>query len=167
VMVSKSTDSVSERDLFLGCDPGAASGGLAILDAHGQIVDASAMPATERDIAQYLEEFQPRIRKAFIEAVHAFPGQGVASQFVFGQHYGLLRGLLIALKIPFEQVSPQRWKRTLGLTSDAADSKLQKKNKSKQLAGQLWPDYRATHATAEALLIAEVCRRAHGNGNNG
>src|SRR5437879_4270946 len=39
------SSAASERNLFLGCDPG-ASGGLAIVDADGRIVSTVAMPET-------------------------------------------------------------------------------------------------------------------------
>ena len=117
------------------------------------------MPTTEWDTCELLSEYQPSIRKACIEAVHAFPGQGVTAMFSFGRNYGFLRGILIALQIPLLEVAPQKWKRDLGLKFTAQDSKKDKKNGSKQLAQQWFPSLKITHATAEALLIAEWGRR--------
>jgi hypothetical protein len=143
-------------NLVLGIDPG-QSGGLALI-ADG-FCAVSPMPDIEADTAELLREYAPYIVRCYIEAVHSMPKQGVASSFKFGKSYGFLRGLLVALQIPFEDVSPQRWKKSLGLRYTAEDSKTEKKNGSKQLARQWFPTLRITHATAEALLIAEFGRR--------
>ena len=94
---------------------------------------------------------------ATIEAVHAFPKQGVSSTFKFGVNYGLLRGLMIAGAIPFEEVSPLKWQREMACLSKGD------KNITKARAQQLFPGIKITHATADALLIAEYARRKHGN----
>jgi hypothetical protein len=143
-------------NLVLGVDPG-QSGGLALI-ADGFCV-VSPMPDTEADTAELLREYAPYIVRGYIESVHSMPKQGVASSFKFGRSYGFLRGLLVALQIPFEDVSPQRWKKALGLKYSADDSKTEKKNGSKQLAQQWYPTLKITHATSEALLIAEFGRR--------
>jgi hypothetical protein len=152
-----------DRTLFLGVDPG-ASGGLAILDSSGAVVDVSPMPETERDVSTYAAEFAPRIRMAAIEQVHSMPGQGVSSSFKFGMSYGGLRMALIAHGVPFEAVSPGAWQRAMGCLvkgrADASDRKTAKKNGTKARAQELFPGQRITHATADALLIAEHCRRA-------
>src|SRR5678816_4934722 len=108
-----------ERDLFLGIDPG-QSGGIAILDRDGRIVHVEKMPETERDTVNLLEEFAPRIEFAVIEKVTPMPmgpngerRQGFASTWKFGQHYGFLRGVLVALKLRFDQVRPQEWQASM------------------------------------------------------
>jgi crossover junction endodeoxyribonuclease RuvC len=143
------------RDLFLGIDPG-ASGGIAILDEGGGIVVCEPMPATERDIADMVGEFAPRIHMAVIEAVHSMPGQGVSSSFKFGMSYGGLRMVLVSLRVPFEAVAPQAWQRSLHCLSQGD------KNKTKARAQELFPGQRVTHAVADALLLGEFCRRIHG-----
>lgn len=157
-----------DRDLFLGVDPG-GSGGLAVLDRNGKVVNASAMPDTEKDISEYVREFAPRIRMAFIEAVHSMPAQGVSSSFKFGMSYGALRMVLIANEVPFEAVSPMKWQKRIGCSipgrKSAADSKTEKKNHNKAIAQQLFPKQKITHAVADALLLAEDCRRVHGASN--
>lgn len=45
-----------------------------------------------------------------VELVHAMPGQGVSSMFSMGRGLGVLEGMLTAYQVPFELVSPQRWK---------------------------------------------------------
>jgi crossover junction endodeoxyribonuclease RuvC len=140
--------------IFLGIDPG-SSGGLAWL-GHGQAI-ACKMPDTERDMWELIrgrERYQGKVF-AVIEAVHSMPKQGVASSFKFGRSYGFLRGCLVASGIPFEEVTPQKWQKALGCLTKGD------KNVSKRKAQQLFPSLKITHATADALLIAEYARRTY------
>jgi crossover junction endodeoxyribonuclease RuvC len=148
-----------ERDMYLGVDPG-QSGGFVLLDPDGRVDAAWKMPATERDTADLLGEFAPRIRVAAIEAVHSMPGQGVSSSFKFGASYGGLRMALICLRIPFTGVSPHKWTSDMGLTRKTlSEGRTAKKNRNKARAQELWPGTKWTHATADAALIAEWIRR--------
>jgi len=141
---------MSHQNLYLGIDPG-QSGGIALLG--DELTEAYKMPATEADLRDLLEEYAPYIKSAAIESVHSFPKQGVASSFAFGRSYGFLRGLLIALRIPFREVAPGSWQRTMGCLTKGD------KNVSKAKAQQMWPKLKITHATADSLLIAEYARR--------
>lgn len=47
---------------------------------------------------------------AVLEQVNAMPKQGVSSSFKFGQNYGELHGILLALNIPFVRMRPAIWK---------------------------------------------------------
>ncbi len=138
-------------NLYLGLDPG-QSGGIGIIGGTDR---AHAWPETEHETAQLLEEiiFKARTAVAVIELVHSMPRQGVASSFKFGRHYGFLRGLLVALKIPFLEVTPQKWQKEMGCLTHGD------KNVSKARAQQLFPNQRFTHATADAMLLAVYCSR--------
>lgn len=50
---------------------------------------------------------------AAVEKCQAMPKQGVTSMFKFGKGYGALLGVLAALDIPTELVTPQTWKRSV------------------------------------------------------
>ncbi|MGL4498487.1 MAG: hypothetical protein ACRCU2_05435 [Planktothrix sp.] len=92
-----------------------------------------------------------------IENVHAMPGQGVTSMFSFGMGYGIWLGIIAALSIPVEFVTPQTWKKHYSLGSD--------KESSRVTALQLFPSQsenlklKKHHGRAEALLLAEFLRR--------
>lgn len=135
--------------VVIGIDPG-QSGGIVLLSDSWIL--PHKMPETERDIVDLLEETKPP-RFAFIELVHSMPRQGVASSFKFGRGYGFLRGVLSALSIPFEDVTPQKWQKELRCLTKGD------KNVSRAAAQRLWPEIRWTHATADAALIAEYGRR--------
>ena len=140
------------KSVFIGIDPG-QSGGIAFID--GSFASASKMPESEKDTADMLEEFlafeAPLV--CFIENVHTMPKQGISSAGKFMRHYGFLRGLLIGLKIPFEEITPQVWQKEMNCRTGGD------KNVSKAKAQQLWPNLKITHALADALLIAECARR--------
>lgn len=158
---------------FLGVDPG-ANGGFAIISGDG-IAQAFRMPKTEADVARLFEEriVPARVVYAIIEAVHSFPGQGVASSFTFGRNAGLLIGLLLAHGISFEEVPPRTWQKALGIPPriktpkkpkpfmqyPAEESNTDWKNRLKAKAQTLFPGLDITLATADALLIAETARR--------
>lgn len=50
---------------------------------------------------------------AVLELVHAMPRQGVVSTFTFGQGYGAIKGILAALGIGYEEVTPQKWQKAI------------------------------------------------------
>lgn len=146
--------------LIIGIDPG-KSGGIA-WQALGsrEYADATKIPDTESDAAILLRELMGRHRTwfAYLEKVGATPQMGTCSAFTFGRSYGFLRGLLIGLAIPFDEVSPQRWQADFGLKQ--AGKKLgkadtEKHNAIKAKAQQMFPALQMTHAKAAALLISE------------
>lgn len=144
-----------KKKLYIGIDPG-KSGGIAALYPDGQVHLTAKLSETEKDIAEVLKNFDSSFThwpSALLERVHAMPKQGVSSSFTFGRCYGFLRGLLIALEIPFDEVTPQAWQKSLRCMTKG------NKNVSKQKAQQLFPKIKVTHAIADALLIAEYLRR--------
>lgn len=88
------------------------------------------------------------------------PKQGVVSMFNFGKNFGFIQGLLTAYSIPYELVTPQKWKKEFQITGD--------KNSSIAVCKRLFPDVDLRRAeryrkdddnSAEALLLAEYVRR--------
>ena len=144
--------------IFLGLDPG-YSGGCAVID--GKHVDAFGWPETDADTAHTIAPFAGTDCFAYLESAHSMPKQGVSSSFKFGTHYGFLRAVLVCYKIPFVLIAPHKWQKEMGCLTRGD------KNISKQKAQQLFPGIKITHATADALLIAEYARRKHGNSNAG
>ena len=146
---------------YIGIDPG-ASGGIAFIEVtnpeNGDLPFAMKQPETDRDIYHIISQLRWCGEKevkcfAMLEKVHAMPKQGVSSTFTFGQNYGKLQMALIASGIPFEYVTPQKWQKALQCLTGG------QKNVSKSKAQELFPHLKITHATADALLLAEYCRR--------
>lgn len=159
--------------IIIGIDPGSSSGGIAISNSFGSqiFVEAYGMPETEVDICELLLKAKILARPiigtqdeqmkfvAYLEKVHSMPKQGVSSVFTFGQNYGMLRGILAALGIKREFVTPQKWQKAMGCITPKDWTKTRKKNFHKSKAQELFPGMKITHAIADALLIAEYGRR--------
>jgi crossover junction endodeoxyribonuclease RuvC len=138
--------------VIIGIDPG-KSGAVAIRHIHlDKVVCYAFNKMTEHDISNEIEAWKRHCKLAYLEKVHAMPKQGVTSTFTFGAHYGFCKGLLVAHKIPYKDVTPQRWQSTMGCRSGGD------KNVTKRKAQQLFPEVKITHAVADALLIAEYGR---------
>ena len=162
--------------IILGIDPG-ISGGIAKLKQDGSrwLSSAIPMPLTEKRIADYLwsmylEATQNEVEiLCFLEQVQVMPAirrvktadgiqrieanPGIASTAKFMQGYGFLRGCLITIGIPVEDIRPQAWQKLLGCMTRG------NKNVSKAKAQQLFPTLQITHKIADALLIAEAGRK--------
>lgn len=143
--------------IYIGIDPG-KNGGIALLDDTNEV---RVYPYSEETLIKKLKYDSKFFDvKCVLEKVNAMPNQGVVSMFNFGQNYGFIQGVLKAYNIPFELVPPQKWKKEFSVTSD--------KNTSIEVAKRLFPqvNLKATErckkdhdGMAEALLIAEYCRR--------
>jgi len=146
--------------IFIGIDPG-ANGAMAVIQED----DTYEFPFKQISmtlISSMLEDYSDkRDCFALIEKVHAMPGQGVVSTFNFGYNFGMLEGFLIGSGIPYDRVTPQKWQKNYGLFKLPGETHTDKKNRHKALAQKLFPDLKITHATADALLIAEYARRTY------
>lgn len=142
---------------FIGIDPG-MSGALACID--GDSVSATPFKnLTEKDISELFSVVKSTSDTVFaiIESVHSMPRQGVASSFKFGMNFGMLKAFLHANNIPFELKTPQRWQKDMECMTGGD------KNVTKAKAQAMFPNIRITHAIADALLLAEYCRRLKQN----
>jgi hypothetical protein len=90
-----------------------------------------------------------------LEHAQAFPGMGVSGAFNYGRGYGAMAMALQACGIPYDIVPPAKWQGALSCRSGG------EKNITKRRAEQLFPAQKVTHAIADALLLAEYCRRVH------
>ena len=141
--------------VYIGVDPGQSGAIVWLRPTLGDIQIDPLRGLTPADILAVLLAHAPEGCFAYIERVHSMPKQGVVSTFKFGLHYGLLQMALVAARIPYEFVTPHKWQRGLGCLSRGD------KNVTKRKAQDLFPGVKVTHATADALLIAEYCRRKH------
>lgn len=162
---------------YLGIDPG-KSGGIAVVN-DDLLAWAWKMPETPKDTCKLIEKIIMTHGPSFAccERVHAGvwharakkgeqkgqngkeeerPRMGSKAAFTFGYGLGTLHGFLTALELAFEEVLPRKWQTELGCLTGGD------KNVSKRKAQQLFPTIpKITHATADALLIAEYCRRKY------
>lgn len=152
----------------MGIDPG-ISGAIAIFEGN-DLLDVFDMPIVEtvsgkkrkrrispEMLAAEIEGHVPYLSIAYIEDVHAMPGQGVTSMFAFGEAAGLIRGVCAGLKVPVNLVSPATWKRSMRLQGAGKDA-------SRAMAARMWPQKASLFkrqrddGRAEAALLAYYAR---------
>lgn len=160
--------------IFCGIDPG-LDGAVAILHQNGT-VEFYDTPTVQigkkrdydlpgmREILARLDDLDTCTQKPLValERVHSMPGQGVASMFSFGGGFRAWEMALVCLRLPYELISPQRWKKAL------MDGAPKDKDASRVVACRLFPNLNGElklkkhHGRADALLLAEYLRRGRG-----
>jgi crossover junction endodeoxyribonuclease RuvC len=148
----------------LGIDPGAVSGGCAIVlindSVAPQLVDAIDLPvigikAKQRAkvlaLRAWVQQHKPD--HAVIERGQAMPRQGASSGFKFGRGCGAIEAAIQLLEIPLTIIEPTAWKKFHHLRGGDKEA-------GRQRALQLFPAAHALlarkkdHGRAEAALIA-------------
>jgi crossover junction endodeoxyribonuclease RuvC len=109
--------------IVFGIDPG-VSGAISVFE-NKKIINFFDMPTQiegtknkkrQVNAIQLTYEIKSRIANieksaAIVEMVNAMPNQGVTSMFNFGQSYGVIKGIFLALEIPTFFVRPAKWKK--------------------------------------------------------
>ncbi len=141
--------------VVIGIDPG-KSGGIAWASLDGSKRGAySVTGKSEREISDILQDLSFDCCMCYLERIHAMPKdkKWIVSFSKIMLSYGVYRGMLNAHRIPFQVVTPRVWQSSLKCLTKG-DKKI-----SRAKAQQLFPNLKITHATADALLIAEFGRR--------
>jgi crossover junction endodeoxyribonuclease RuvC len=149
---------------ILGIDPGAVSGGCAIVElndgAAPQLIDAIDLPvigikAKQRIDVLALRNWIQRHKPdhAYVERGQALPKQGASSGFKYGRGCGAIEAVIQLLEIPMTIVEASVWKRAHHLRGGDKEG-------ARQRALMLFPSAHALlarkkdHGRAEAALIA-------------
>ncbi len=145
------------KTIFIGIDPG-KNGGIAYIDTEYDTF--GTLPYNEKELIDLCIDSNGSKTICCLEKVAARPSQGVVSMFNFGQNVGYIKGVLEARRIPYQEITPQKWKKEFGLNSD--------KMASIDVCRKLFPDVnllatpkskKPHDGMAEALLMAEYARR--------
>lgn len=173
------------RSTFVGIDPG-KKGGLVELIPGKVLSVVSLIGKSERDVWDWFHDVTSG-SWAVVEVVHSMPGQGVSSSFTFGQGYGALRMAAVAAGLRLEEARPVEWQRALNITPKkrATPKNRGSKKRGPKKGGEsgrafkkrlrakaqqifpnldLWDSWTVEDqlAVADALLLAEYCRRTYG-----
>lgn len=123
-----------------------------------------------------------------IEKAQSMPGQSSVAMFNYGGGYHTILAVLQILELPFEEVRSNKWKTEFGLSGlkskkkqgkkkekttseEKKNAKKQRKEMAVKIAMQMFPKMKDLFFTpkgkmldgrAEALLIAEYCKRKMG-----
>ena len=153
---------MNKEIIYIGIDPG-LSGGIAILNQDGSVKEVVAMPDTPRDIYEFLFSYKEDSRCVLEDVGHGMPGQSSKATATFARHNGHLEMALLALGIPTEKLTPQKWIKVYQLKKKKEQDKNEWKNVLKAKAQSLFPQLgkKVTLKTCDALLIAEYARRTN------
>lgn len=150
--------------IYIGIDPG-KSGALAVIREDGGITvdpfDEIAYRDRLGEIGYLIEYATDAGAVCALEKVGARPMQGVSSTFEFGRNAGYIEGLLVANRIPYNLVTPQRWKKEFALLKRDKDASIAEARRLFPKVS-LKPTERSrkdNDGMAEALLMAEWARR--------
>ena len=149
--------------MTVGIDPG-ISGAIAIINGTGTLLCVEDMPIMAKGkggsrvksqvnaagLAELLGRYAPWRPVVYCERVSSMPDQGVASVFSLGDTFGCIRGVIGALGLASEIITPQSWKKYYGVGSD--------KEVARAKAIEMYPlapiHKKKDHNRAEAILIA-------------
>lgn len=158
--------------VYIGIDPG-SNGAIAVLETSGVVTTHKLKNATIRDSWEFLrktvsgseffafiEEQIPRPTSFFDRKTKRWTATILKSTCLLFGSYKELCGLLAASDIRYEIVTPRTWQKGMGMVPKRKGEKETSwKNRLKAKAQQLFPQVKVTLATADALLLAEYCRR--------
>jgi len=149
--------------IYIGIDPG-KTGAIAFC-VHGSYEVLDWDDGNALELLQYLGRRCEGIGiHAVVEKQQAFPQQGVSSTFKIAHNYGLWCGRLEALEIPYDIVTPLKWKKEIfDSMPKSADQKEMARDRARRLFPQLSDHLKRKkdHGRAEALLICEFCKRKY------
>lgn len=148
--------------MILGVDIG-STGCLVVLDESDNYsyIDHLHMPVIKAAsktrvngaaISAWLSKYD--ISHAYIELVNGMPSKGgtpmgAASAFSFGHSAGVIEGVLQGAMIPFQSVTPSKWKKNAGLLS-------RDKDVARSKAVQLYPTIRDLDLKAKGQALADA-----------
>lgn len=140
--------------IYVGIDPG-VNGGIAVINNLGRVVQATKMPATNKELLELFRGLSKYWRLAMLERARPSRIMGVTNAFSYGLDYGAIQMGLLAAGIYYVEVVPRVWMTSMECLTKGD------KNISKARAQDLFPAVKVTHAIADALLIASYCRKLH------
>ena len=164
----------SKTALFVGVDPG-VSGYMIGVNENGGVEERFSLSGAERGAWEWLEychgayktfavieQQVPRPTRWYDKRTRTWTASILRSTCVLYGHYRSLHAMLIASAVPFEDCPPQRWQRGVRVTGRVkGEEERSWKGRLKEHAENLFPREKVTLASADALLIAEYCRREH------
>ena len=148
---------------FLGIDPG-VHGGMALLNERREVVLVQAFDqlSTEWDLFGAVVSAASLADHVALERVGYRPGDGGKGGFTFGQGYGALRAMIMAAGHTPLNILPQVWQgRLVCLTGGNKAITLATARLTFPTVAELdMPRKKGlANSIADALLIAEYCRR--------
>lgn len=132
---------------YIGIDPGCKGFLVAVHSKDNSSI--SIADNSYNEIAKWLRSIIAEDESVVccMEEIHAIYGSSAKSTFSFGETYGILQGLLIALRIPYHLVPPKTWQKEIWV---AQDKVYKTKNGKKSV------DNKATSINAATRLFSDM-----------
>jgi len=86
------------------------------------------------------------------------PKQGVVSSFSFGENNGKCKMFAEIVQAETHMVTPRTWQKAIGLVVVKGESKVEHKNRLRQIAERLYPHIKFTNPKVDALLMAHYAK---------
>lgn len=154
----------SNYEYFAGVDPG-KEGAITIIDSTSQVIDCRKLGEGFTTLVEMFEDMISEIdaKRLFCvcEQVGGRFGDGASRAFNFGYSTASTHNALVIAKIPFDLKIPRTWQKYFGMTRNkkGGETYEQYKRRLKEKAITLFPHHKVTLWNADALLIAEYCKR--------
>lgn len=148
---------------YIGIDPGSSSGAIAVIYENGGMYQYDTIEFSKHTTQEwYLALLNVALQtednlKVVLEKVHGMPKMNVVAISSFMKNVGHIEMALIALSIPFSEVTPQTWMKYYGMKKDKTETKTQWKQRLREKLSRILPDFKSSNDTADAMLIAYYC----------
>ena len=145
---------------FGGIDPGSQSGAIAFLFEKESPITIQFSKITTKEWFEILSTIAHKYEcEVVLEKVHGMPGMSVVAISSFMKNVGHIEMALLALNIPFKEVTPQTWMKYYGMKKEKTESKTEWKRRLRELLQRIMPDVKVTNDTSDAILIANYCKQ--------
>ena len=150
---------------YLGIDPGNSTGCIGIISVIVSKELKSTIEfgkLTTKDWFEELKDFSTDYHCiAVLEKVHGMPGMNVSAVSSFMKNVGHIEMALLALNIPFKEVTPQTWMKYFNLKREKDESKPDWKRRLREHLQRIMPEFKVTNNNADAMLLAYYCMKTH------
>jgi Holliday junction resolvasome RuvABC endonuclease subunit len=148
---------------YLGIDPGCSSGAIGIISCVGGEQIKATIEFSKLTTKEWFTELKDFSQEtpcvAVLEKVHGMPGMNVTAVSAFMKNVGHIEMALLALNIPFKEVTPQTWMKYYNLKREKDESKTEWKRRLREYLQRIMPDFKVTNDIADAMLLANYCMK--------
>lgn len=145
---------------YIGIDPGSSSGCIALIHMNdkGDIYYTETIEFAKHTTWEWYVKLKANAENqqcfAILEKVHGMPEMSVVSVSVFMKNVGHIEMALLALGIPFKEVTPQTWMKHYGMKKEKTESKTEWKRRLRERLQRIMPEFKCNNANSDAMLIA-------------
>lgn len=120
--------------IYIGID-GGLNGGITAIDSDG-FIESIVMPVIKgqkgniydiQQITEFFKKYKYLLEcekiTVILEKAHSMPKQGVVSTFKIGECFGIMKGIIVALGLPYEVIAARTWQKAIFQGQTVKDTK--------------------------------------------